>query len=73
MIFVTTGPWADTPDIAIGVWVGNADYTPMENTTGLSGAAPIWNEFMRYAIDDLTGGNPSPFTRPAGVVEAGGV
>ncbi len=58
-----------TPDIAVGVWVGNADYTPMENTTGLSGAAPIWNEFMQYAIQELTGGNPSPFTRPAGIVE----
>ena len=58
-----------TPDLAVGVWVGNADYTPMENTTGLSGAAPIWNQFMQYAIQDLTGGNPSPFTRPAGVVE----
>jgi len=58
-----------TPDIAVGVWVGNADYTPMENTTGLSGAAPIWNEFMQYAVTEMTGGNPTPFTRPAGVVE----
>jgi penicillin-binding protein 1C len=31
-----------TPDIAVGVWVGNADYTPMKNTSGLTGAAPIW-------------------------------
>ncbi|MCF6278605.1 MAG: transglycosylase domain-containing protein, partial [Anaerolineales bacterium] len=32
-----------TPELAVGVWVGNADYSPMKNTTGLSGAAPIWS------------------------------
>lgn len=58
-----------TPDVAVGVWVGNADYTPMQNTTGLTGAAPIWNQFMQAAIQKLAGGNPAPFVRPAGVVE----
>ena len=58
-----------TPDIAVGVWVGNADYTPMINTTGLTGAAPIWADFMKVAIQNLTGGNPTPFNRPAGIVE----
>lgn len=58
-----------TPDLAVGVWVGNADYTPMRNTTGLSGAAPIWSQFMQAAIQQLTGGNPSPFVRPEGIVD----
>lgn len=58
-----------TPDVAVGVWVGNADYTPMVNTTGLTGAAPIWADFMKFAIQSLTGGKPSPFVRPAGIVE----
>ena len=58
-----------TPDVAIGVWVGNADYTPMQNTSGLSGAAPIWAETMKLAINQLTGNNPSPFVRPAGVID----
>jgi penicillin-binding protein 1C len=58
-----------TPDIAVGVWVGNADWTPMQNTTGLSGAAPIWNEFIQLAIEHLTGGYPTPFTPPVGIVE----
>ncbi len=58
-----------TPDVVVGVWVGNADYTPMVNTSGLSGAAPIWAEFMVTAVQQLTGGNPSPFPRPAGIVE----
>lgn len=57
-----------TPDLAVGVWVGNADYTPMVNTTGMTGAAPIWSEFMKYAVDKITGGNPTPFQRPDGVV-----
>lgn len=58
-----------TPDLAVGVWVGNADYTPMINTTGLTGAAPIWSNFMRVAIQQITGGNPTPFARPAGIVD----
>ncbi len=58
-----------TPDLAVGVWVGNADYTPMVNTTGLTGAAPIWSDFMRYAVPYLTFGNPTPFTRPAGITD----
>ncbi len=58
-----------TPDLAAGVWVGNADYTPMVNTTGLSGAAPIWSQFMQYAVPYVTNGNPSPFVRPQGIIE----
>ncbi len=57
------------PDLAIGVWVGNADYTPMVNTSGVSGAAPIWASVMDKAAPALTGGQPTPFTRPGGVVE----
>jgi membrane peptidoglycan carboxypeptidase len=58
-----------TPDIAVGTWVGNADYTPMQNTSGLTGAAPIWSEFMKVAVQKLTAGNPTPFFKPAGVIE----
>ncbi len=58
-----------TPDVAVGTWVGNADYTPMEGTSGLTGAAPIWASFMQTAIQQLTGGNPTPFMKPSGVVE----
>jgi penicillin-binding protein 1C len=58
-----------TPDIAVGVWVGNADNSPMVNTTGLTGAAPIWADFMIKAIDELKAGSPTPFFRPADIVE----
>jgi penicillin-binding protein 1C len=58
-----------TPDLAVGVWVGNADYTPMNDVSGLTGAAPIWSQFMQSAVPQLTGGNPTPFSRPSGIVD----
>ena len=58
-----------TPDIAVGVWVGNPDYTPMQGITGMTGAAPIWSEFMQFAIQKISGGNPTPFIKPSGVVD----
>ncbi len=55
-----------TPDVVIGVWVGNANYSPMQGTTGLSGAAPIWHEFMERFHE----GKPvKEFARPSGIVE----
>lgn len=58
-----------TPNLAVGVWVGNADYTPMINTSGLTGAAPIWSQFMQAAVPLITGGNPASFARPAGIID----
>src|SRR5258706_3545243 len=58
-----------TPDLVTGVWVGNADYTPMVNTTGLTGAAPIWSAFMQYAVPIVSNKNPTPFTIPSGIMD----
>ena len=58
-----------TPDLSVGVWVGNPDNTAMQGTTGLTGAAPIWAEFMNAAMQQLKGGQPSGFVQPAGVVQ----
>jgi membrane carboxypeptidase/penicillin-binding protein PbpC len=58
-----------TPDLVTGVWVGNADYTPMVNTTGLTGAAPIWSAFMTFAVPYVTNNAPTPFSIPPGIVE----
>jgi len=69
----TTDDWRDnwtigyTPDLVVGVWVGNADNSPMENISGVTGAAPIWNRFMQVAIPYLVG-NPREFPRPDTVV-----
>jgi membrane peptidoglycan carboxypeptidase len=58
-----------TPDLTAGVWIGNPDNTEMIGTTGVSGAAPIWAEFMVAAIQQLTNGAPTPFTPPPGIVQ----
>ncbi len=58
-----------TPDLAVGVWVGNPDYSPMGNTTGVTGAGPVWAQFMTFAVPYLTNGKPTPFTRPEGIIE----
>ena len=55
-----------TPDWAVGVWVGNADHSPMVNVTGLSGAGPIWHAVMRSVVDHPTESN---FVVPSGVVQ----
>jgi len=38
-----------TPDLAVGVWLGNADNTPMAHISGVTGAGPIWHELMEEA------------------------
>jgi hypothetical protein len=58
-----------TPDLAAGAWVGNADYTPMVGTTGSSGAAPIWSQFMQTAAPYVAGGATTNFVRPPGIVD----
>jgi 1A family penicillin-binding protein len=53
-----------TPQIATAVWVGNNDHTPMNNVDGITGAAPIWHDYMEAALADLPVAN---FTPPAGI------
>lgn len=55
-----------TPDLVVGVWVGNADQEPMVNATGLTGAGPIWHNFMRSILD---GQADQPFLRPEGLTQ----
>ncbi|RMX03030.1 penicillin-binding protein 1C [Corticibacter populi] len=37
-----------TPRFTIGVWVGNADGSPMQEVSGVSGAAPVWADVAAY-------------------------
>lgn len=41
-----------TPNFLVAVWVGNNDGTPMNPylTSGITGAAPIWNGVMKYVL-----------------------
>lgn len=43
-----------TPDYLVTVWVGNNDGTPMNPylTSGVTGAAPIWNRVMKYLLTE---------------------
>jgi len=56
-----------TPEIAIGVWAGNADGSPMVDVAGVEGAGPIWRDAMMAAA--LTR-SMTWYSRPAGIVEA---
>ncbi len=56
-----------TPNLVVGVWVGNADNTPMVEVSGISGAGPIWHEFMRRV---LVGQPELEFPVPEGLVRA---
>jgi membrane carboxypeptidase/penicillin-binding protein PbpC len=55
-----------TPDLVVGVWVGNADYQPMRDVTGLTGAGPIWHQFIRTV---LSGRPKTPFPPPPGLIQ----
>ena len=55
-----------TPDLVVGVWAGNADNEAMRDISGISGAAPMWHDFMEAA---LKGRPVREFERPDGLVE----
>jgi penicillin-binding protein 1C len=68
----TTTDWRDnwtvgyTPQLVVGVWVGNADNQPMSGVSGVDGAAPIWHDVMELLLRD----QPAvAFARPAGLVD----
>lgn len=52
-----------TPNLAVGVWTGNNDNTPMNGTTGLV-ATPLWREFMDVALPKI---DPKKFEEPAAI------
>ena len=53
-----------TPQLVTGVWIGNANNSEMRDISGVSGAGPIWNQFMTYAHQDEP---VEQFIPPAGV------
>jgi 1A family penicillin-binding protein len=69
----TTDDWRDswtvgyTPDLAVGVWVGNSDNTPMDHVAGSTGAGHIWHNFMERVLADTP---PTDFPVPPGLVTA---
>jgi penicillin-binding protein 1C len=67
----TTTDWRDnwtigyTTERIVGVWVGNADNTPMLDVSGVDGAGPIWRDVMLASHRTP----PAVFERPQGIVE----
>jgi 1A family penicillin-binding protein len=68
----TSNDWRDswavgyTPDITVGVWVGNSDSSPMQEIAGVNGAGVIWRAIM----DRYHQGRPiQRFTQPGGLDE----
>ncbi|MGE5042271.1 MAG: penicillin-binding transpeptidase domain-containing protein, partial [Candidatus Levyibacteriota bacterium] len=69
----TTTDWHDnwtvgyTPSYTVGVWAGNNDNQAMREITGVTGAAPIWNQFF----EEFLKGKPiEQFSQPAGITSA---
>jgi penicillin-binding protein 1C len=60
--------WAigTTPEYTVGVWVGNADGSPMREITGVTGAAPLLHEIFTH-LHGRRG--TSWFARPAGIID----
>ncbi len=56
-----------TPNILVGVWVGNNDNSPMKRlASGITGAAPIWRQIILHKLETLP---KTKFTKPDNVVE----
>jgi len=62
--------WTDgfTPDLAIVVWVGNADGHPMHQTLSTLTAAKVWPASMKMSFDYFHM-QPEDFPRPDGLVD----
>ena len=54
-------------NLAVGVWVGNADNQPMTGSTGITGAAPVWHEIMERTAGVYTDIRNGLFIRPQGI------
>lgn len=58
-----------TPSIVAGVWVGNSDGSRLYSSAwGLTGAAPIWKDFMSKVLKDVP---DEKFPEPDGIIHRG--
>jgi len=55
-----------TPQVVVGVWIGNNDNTPMTSIAGSLGAAPIWRQIMEAY---LAGKPIEVFEKPSGIID----
>jgi penicillin-binding protein 1C len=55
-----------TSDYTVATWVGNFDGEPMQQVSGVTGAAPLWNRIMLHLHEHR---EPTPFPPPPGMVQ----
>ncbi len=57
-----------TREVTVGVWVGNFDRTPLHNSSGVTGAGPIFHDVMIAAMERVRGSalldNQAPLVAP---------
>jgi penicillin-binding protein 1C len=53
-----------TREVTVGVWVGNFDRSPLRNSSGVTGAAPIFHEVLLAAEASVLGRLPGPKDPP---------
>jgi len=69
----TTDNYADSwtigysPDLVVGVWMGNNDRTPMRRVSGIEGAAYIWHDIITECLKDSPN---KEFEKPSTIQEA---
>ena len=56
-----------TPELTVGVWMGNADNTKLTGGYSSTTTGPIWENFMAAVLGDSPA---TPFPRPAGITTA---
>jgi penicillin-binding protein 1C len=61
-----------TRDVTVGVWVGNFDRAPLRDSSGVTGAGPIFHDVMLAAVERTRGALPSDsiLEPPPGLVRA---
>ncbi|MGA7932941.1 MAG: penicillin-binding protein 1C [Kovacikia sp.] len=55
-----------TTDYTVATWVGNFDGAPMQQVSGVMGAAPLWNRIMLHLHEQK---EPQAFPPPQGLVK----
>lgn len=57
-----------TPNLLVATWVGNNDNSPMSYVaSGVTGASPIWQKIIKYALRDI---ETEGLIKPEGIVGA---
>jgi penicillin-binding protein 1C len=55
-----------TRDYTVATWVGNFSGEPMQQVSGVTGAAPLWSRIVLHLHEQQ---DPGPFAKPDGLVQ----